>query len=162
MKPRKSISFNPKSVNADFFFQFYATSVTYALLLWVNDTYETHLELQLKGKNSLQTTLCLCSSDKMPTGVRSWEIYLFEKKPKLSTIGTYRVNDQNFKTLIRYWYLVLQVSIRQSGWEFRHFCGGSIIDEVHVLTAAHCLYGWGTDNSKVRVTYKPEVHKFAC
>jgi len=36
-----------------------------------------------------------------------------------------------------------QVSIRRSGWSPGHVCGGSIIDDQHILTAAHCVYGKG-------------------
>ncbi|PNF37817.1 hypothetical protein B7P43_G09240 [Cryptotermes secundus] len=53
------------------------------------------------------------------------------KRPQTKIIGGMKASQGDFP---------YQVSIRHSGWQFKHFCGGSIIDEQHVLTAAHCLY----------------------
>jgi len=40
------------------------------------------------------------------------------------------------------WQISLQVL---RGMEYGHNCGGSIVDETTVVTAAHCCWGWGDD-----------------
>ena len=35
-----------------------------------------------------------------------------------------------------------QVSLRQKDADDWHFCGGSVLDETHIITAAHCSVIW--------------------
>jgi len=37
-----------------------------------------------------------------------------------------------------------------------HWCGGSIIDSEHILTAGHCVHGW-VENGE-RLAYKYQVY----
>ncbi|XP_038060986.1 uncharacterized protein LOC119731787 isoform X2 [Patiria miniata] len=45
------------------------------------------------------------------------------------------------------WPWQAQLLLRQSG----HYCGATLIDEFHVLTAAHCFQRYGKDRFKVRL-----------
>merc|ERR1719365_527063 len=44
-----------------------------------------------------------------------------------------------------------QVSLRQKDADDWHFCGGSVLDETHIITAAHCSVIWDSPSEVIVV-----------
>lgn len=56
------------------------------------------------------------------------------------------------------WQISLQLI---TDWTARHICGGSVIGENWILTAAHCVYGYSEDMLSV-VAGKNNLYKSEC
>ena len=54
------------------------------------------------------------------------------------------------------WQISLQV---QRGGAWGHNCGGSIVDETTVVTAAHCCYGHTASSMQVIISYSQHKGK---